>query len=209
MTSTPLTPARIVWIAAGAVLVVLTVAVLVADGPLPGEVDYIRWWQDFGSPVPTFGDVVRSTTGTEANLLIGVVPAIWLVRRHGRRGVAVVSVVLVAMLIVQPVSKELVDRDRPDAEQVDVRAEPTSRSYPSGHSLSTSAVWGTAALLAWRTGRRHWAVVCVLPIASTGVSSAIQGVHWPSDAVAGTIVGLAAASIAANLLRERSRDAPH
>jgi undecaprenyl-diphosphatase len=189
------------WLAAGFVLVALTVAVLVADGPLAGEVDYILWWQGFGTPVPEFGDVVRATTGTEGNLLIGIVPAVWLVRRHGRRGAAAVAVVLVAMLIVQPVSKELVDRDRPDAQQVDVRAENSSLSYPSGHSLSTAAVWGSAALLAWRTGRRWWAVVCVVPIACTGVSSAIHGVHWPSDAVAGTIVGLGAAWIAVGLLR--------
>jgi len=208
MTSAPLTPVRVVWIAAGLVLIALTVAVLVADGPLPGEVAYILWWQDFGTPVPEFADVVRATTGTEGNLVIGVVPAIWLVRRHGRRGVAAVAVVLVAVLIVQPVSKELVDRERPDEQQVDVRAEHTSLSYPSGHSLSTSAVWGTAALGAWRTGRRRWSIVCVVPIACTGVSSAIHGVHWPSDAVAGTVVGLGAAWIAVDLLRERSWDVP-
>ncbi len=189
-----------VWIALGAVLIALTVAVLVADGPLRGEVDYILWWQGFGTPVPEFADFIRATTGTEGNLLIGIVPAIWLVRRHGRRGAAAVAIVLVAMLIVQPVSKELVDRERPDEQQVDVRAEHSSLSYPSGHSLSTAAVWGSAALLAWRTGRRRWAVVCAVPIVCTGVSSAIHGVHWPSDAVAGTIVGLGAAWIAVGLL---------
>ena len=207
MTSAALTPVRVVWITAGIVLVALTVAVLTADGPLPGEVGYILWWQDFGTPVPQFADVVRATTGTEGNLVIGIVPAIWLVHQHGRRGVAAVAVLLVAMLIVQPVSKELVDRERPVARQVEVRAEPTSLSYPSGHSLSTAAVWGTAALLAWRTGRRRWSIVCVVPIACTGVSSAIQGVHWPSDAVAGTIVGLGAAWIAVHLLCEQPGEA--
>jgi undecaprenyl-diphosphatase len=201
MTSTPTTTARIGWIAAGLALVALTVAVLVADGPLAGEIDYILWWQGFGAPVPEFADVIRATTGTEGNLLIGIVPAVWLVRRHGLRGAAAVAVVLVAMLIVQPVSKELVDRERPDAQQVDVRAENSSLSYPSGHALSTAAVWGTAALVAWRTGRRRWATLCVVPIACTGVASAIHGAHWPSDAVAGTIIGLGAAWISVGLLR--------
>jgi undecaprenyl-diphosphatase len=199
MTSTA--PTRIGWTAAGLALVALTVAVLVADGPLAGEIDYILWWQGFGTPVPEFADVIRATTGTEGNLLIGVVPAVWLVRRHGRRGAAAVAVVLVAMLIVQPVSKDLVDRERPDTQQVDVRAENSSLSYPSGHSLSTAAVWGAAALVTWRTGRRRWAIVCVVPIACTGVASAIHGAHWPSDAVAGTIIGLGAAWISVGLLR--------
>lgn len=200
MSSVSRTTIRVVWIAAGAMLLALTVAVVVADGPLAGEVGYILWWQGFGTPVPEFADVVRATTGTEANLVIGIVPAVWLVHSHGRGAAAAVGVVLVAMLIVQPVSKELVDRDRPDSQQVEVRAENSSRSYPSGHSLSTAAVWGTAALGAWRIGRRRWATACVVPIAGTGVSGAIHGVHWPSDAIAGTIIGLGAAWIAVGLL---------
>jgi undecaprenyl-diphosphatase len=208
MSSASHTTVRVVGIAAGVVLLALTLAVVAADGPLAGEVGYILWWQDFGTPAPEFADVIRATTGTEANLVIGVVPAVWLVRRHGHRGAAAVAVVLIATLIVQPVSKELVDRDRPDNRQVEVRADNSSRSYPSGHSLSTAAVWGTGALGAWRTGRRRSAIVCVVPIACTGVSGAIHGAHWPSDAIAGTIIGLGAAWIAVELLRERSRDAP-
>jgi membrane-associated phospholipid phosphatase len=146
MTSASRSPVRIVWITAGLVLLALTVAVLVADGPLAGEVDYILWWQGFGTPVPEFADFVRATTGTEGNLVLGAVPAVWLVRRYGRRAAAAVAVVLVAFLIVQPGSKVLIDRERPDEQQVDVRAEHSSLSYPSGHSLSTAAVWGTAGL---------------------------------------------------------------
>ena len=179
----------------------LTLAVLVADGPLPGEVAYIRWWQRIGEPLPTIADVVRIVTGTEATLLIGAVPAVWLIRAHGRRGIVAVLIVVAAMLVVQPVSKELIDRDRPNEEQVDVRAENTSRSYPSGHSLSTTAAWGTAALYAWRRGRRGWAALFVVPIAVTGVASTVQGVHWVSDAIAGTIIGGIAAWLALEALQ--------
>lgn len=183
------------------VLVALTIGVVAVDGPLPGEVAIIRWLQDFGQPVPAFADVLRFTTGTEGNLLIGALPAVWLVRRHGRRGVAAVAICLTAMLAVQPVSKALVDRDRPDETQVEVRAEHTSRSYPSGHSLSTTAVFGTAALYAWRTGRRGWALLIAVPIPATAVSSGIHGVHWASDAIAGTIIGGAAAWTAVAVLQ--------
>lgn len=183
------------------VLVTLTVAVLVVDGPLPGEIGLIRWLQDLGQPVPAFADVLRATTGTEGNLLIGLIPAIWLVRRHGRRGAAAVAICLFAMLVVQPVSKELVDRDRPTEEQVEVRAEHSSRSYPSGHSLSTTTVFGTAALYLVRIGHRRWALLVAVPIPCTAVSSGIHGVHWASDAIAGTIIGGFAAWAAVSVLR--------
>jgi membrane-associated phospholipid phosphatase len=171
------------------VLMVLTAAVVVHEGPLPGELAIIRRLQSFGAPIPAFADLLHVTTGTEGNLLVGVIPAVWLVRRHRGRGLAAVVILLAAMLVVQPVSKELVDRDRPDETQVEVRAEHTSRSYPSGHSLSTTAVWGTAAVYAARIGRRGWAVAACVPIASTAVASGVQGAHWASDSIAGTIVG--------------------
>lgn len=193
-------PAVIALLAAVS-LVVLTAAVLVVDGPLPGEVAVIRWLQGFGPPVPAAADVLRFATGTEGNLVIGAIPAVWLIRRHGRRGVAAVAICLAAMLVVQPVSKEIVDRDRPDETQVEVRAEHSSRSYPSGHSLSTTAVFGTAALYAARTGHRRWALLLALPIPCTAVASGVHGVHWVSDAIAGTIIGGAAAWAAVAVLR--------
>ena len=43
--------------------------------------------------------------------------------------------------------------------------------------------------MAWRARRRVWATALAIPAVATGLSSSIQGVHWPSDALAGTIVG--------------------
>jgi len=172
-----------------AVLVALTVAVVVHPGPLPGELGYIRWLQARGEPLATIADVVRATTGTEAGVVVAVLFAVLLGRRYGRAVLPAVAVALVAMLVVQPLYKEIVDRPRPDATQVEVRAEHTSKSFPSGHSLSTTAVWGAAAGFAWTRRRRAWAVVAAVPVVLTGFSSAVQGVHWPSDAIAGTITG--------------------
>ncbi len=191
---------RSVWTIAFGALAALTVAVLIADGPLPGEIGFIRWLQGFGQPVPGFADVLRATTGTEGNLVIWAIPAVLLVRRFGRRGVRAVVVCLVAMLVVQPLAKIAVDRDRPVAEQVEVRAEHSSKAYPSGHSMSTTTAFGLAAALAWRSGRRRLAVAAAMPIACTGVASGIHGVHWVSDAVAGTIMGSAAAAMALRAL---------
>ena len=89
--------------------------------------------------------------------------------------------------------KELVDRSRLNATQVEVRADLSSKSFPSGHSLSTTTIWGAAAGLAWKRRRRTLAVAAFVPIVATGFASAVEGVHWPSDAIAGTLVGLIAA----------------
>jgi membrane-associated phospholipid phosphatase len=178
---------------AAALLVALTVAVLVDGGPLPGELRLVRWWQSVGEPVPALAEFVRATTSTEACMVASLPAAWWLVRRHGRRAAPAIVIALLSMLVLQPVTKELIDRPRPTADQVDVRAAHTSMSFPSGHSLSTTTTWGAASLLAWRSRRRGSAVLLAVPVALTGVSSSVQGVHWPSDAVAGTIIGAFAA----------------
>jgi membrane-associated phospholipid phosphatase len=59
--------------------------------------------------------------------------------------------------------------------------------------MSTTTVWGAAAAMAWLHRKRAMAVVLGVPIALTGVSSGVQGVHWPSDALAGTLLGALAA----------------
>lgn len=191
-------PRRALAIAAAAGALVgalaLTIVVTVHPAPLPGEIAFIRTLQDLGGPVPALADVVRATTGTEAALLVALVPAIWLVRRARRAGLLAVLIAVGTMLVVQPGMKELVDRPRPTADQVEVRAEHSSKSYPSGHSMSTTTVWGAAAALAWSQRRRGLAAAAAVPVVATFLASGVHGVHWPTDALGGTLLGGCAAT---------------
>jgi membrane-associated phospholipid phosphatase len=193
------------WVV-GAVAVVAGLAVAVAwhPGPFPGEVGYVRALQRLGEPVPTLADGVRLLTSTEATL-VWMLPTLVVVRRHGRAGIVALAIALGAMLVVQPLFKEVVDRPRPSVAQVDVRAEYDSRSFPSGHSLSTTTLWGAAAGYAWSRHRRGLAVAVTVPIVATGLASAVQGVHWPTDVVAGTLTGTVAAAAIAGVLVDRDR----
>jgi membrane-associated phospholipid phosphatase len=191
-----------------AAVVTMAVAVVVHPDPLPGEVASVRRWQMLAEPVPTLAEWIRLTTSTQATLLVAAVPAVWVIRRYRRAGVVAVVIVVVTMVIAQPVLKQIIDRPRPTAAQVDVRAPYTSKSFPSGHSMSTTAAWGTAAIVAARRHRPFVAVALCLPIASTGVASQVQGVHWPSDAVAGTLIGALAAGAAASVLVRADQRAP-
>ena len=189
----------------GAVVAVLIATVLggvvaVQPGPLGGELAFVRALQDLPEPVPSLAEFVRFTTGSEGALLVAAPAIAWLAWRRRRRDYLAIAVVLGTILVVQPVAKEIVDRPRPDSSQVDVRAGHESRSYPSGHSLSTTTVWGAAAGLLWLARRRRLAVMATVPIVLTGFASSVQGVHWPSDAIGGTLVGFAAAVIVVRLV---------
>lgn len=165
------------------------------------ETAIIRFWQRLPEPVPTIADAVRDVTGTEASLVVLAPVAVYAVWRSRARAVAAVAVLLLAMLVVQPVLKDVIDRERPSPDQVEVRATFDSESFPSGHSLGTTAVWGSIALVLWRTGRRRWAVAAALPIPATWIASDVLGVHWPTDSLGGTAIGAAAAWLAVRLLR--------
>ena len=121
---------------AGVVLVLLTLVIVSHPGPLPGEIAYIRWLQRRGDPLRSFAEFVRATTGTVGALVVAVPAGIWLICRHRWSGAGALSIVLFTLLVIQPVFKELVDRPRPTAEQVEVGALHTSKSFPSGHAAT-------------------------------------------------------------------------
>lgn len=64
----------------------------------------------------------------------------------------------------------------------------TAAGMPSGHAQSAAAFWG---LLATFSRRLWWWAICLLMIAGISVSRIYFGVHFPSQIVAGLVLGLA------------------
>jgi len=70
------------------------------------------------------------------------------------------------------------------------------QSFPSGH---TAAAFTFAATLAWFYPQLGW-MLWILAVGCAG-SRCIDGLHWPSDCVAGAVIGYAAAWLAIRLSR--------
>ncbi len=94
--------------------------------------------------------------------------------------------------MLDPLLKLVFQRGRPQLWEIIAR--PASYSFPSGHALSSTIVYGLAAyLLARLNPQRRWsywlgAAVWVFLI---GFSRLYLGVHWPSDVLAGFVLGFA------------------
>jgi undecaprenyl-diphosphatase len=91
---------------------------------------------------------------------------------------------------------------------------PTTGSFPSGHSADVTALSiGVAivlvAVLVRRTAERVAVFGVALPVSvAVGVSRLVLGVHWPTDVVAGWAVGLGAALVVGMLAVLATHDRP-
>jgi undecaprenyl-diphosphatase len=85
---------------------------------------------------------------------------------------------------------------RPRPQVVEWGTTVVSSSFPSGHAMSAAVVYATVAYLAGRLQRRHRHRVITMALAGLlilliSISRLYLGVHYPSDVIAGVIIGLA------------------
>ena len=135
-----------------------------------------------------------------AAILMGVLRGIW-------------AVVLVALSFAADLAafvvKLLVERERPETAAVEQFFGSDTFSYPSGHTVRATAL---VAVLFWLLAPPKWrlrlAVVGGL-IAGTvmGYARVSLGVHWPTDTIGGTLLGIGWFAVTAALVRPRAATA--
>ena len=175
----------------------VTLAVFAAlHDRLPGDLDASRTVQEWPFPGEPFADVLRLLSGTEVIVGIGLVLAAvaWLAGR--RRPALALAAGLGVMVLLQFLVKEIVDRPRPPTDLVDLRAGFSSPSFPSGHTMSPSYLYGFLATAALTSSlptalRVGVAVGAALFLLLGGLANVWLGVHWASDVIGGYLWALA------------------
>ncbi len=107
---------------------------------------------------------------------------------------AQLAIIASSAAILTQVLKGWFERSRPEESLRLVRA--IGYSYPSGHSLSSAAIYLTLAILACVLFKTHLQRLTVLLftaflIGVIGLSRIYLGVHYPSDVAAGILLGVA------------------
>lgn len=194
-----------VAVAAAIVLLGLLITEVLARGLLAGEPEVGR-------------DIVaeRTPTGNTATLVIGYLAATptiigltaaaavacRIAFRRWRESVCIVLAVTGETLIFL-LSTLLVERERPPVPQLD-EAPPTS-SYPSGHTAAAICYYGTiAAIVLWHSRhallRGAVVIVAIVVPLLVGASRVYRGMHFPSDVLAGLLLGVAWFSVTTRLV---------
>jgi len=129
--------------------------------------------------------------------------AMLITKKHRRSGVYLIACIALCFLVGELIVKNLVARPRPFLTIPELTAlvrRPTSWSFPSGHACASFAC---AFALTWRyKGRGAWFYILAVLIA---VSRLHVGVHYPSDILAGALIGTAGSILICIVLRKLER----
>jgi membrane-associated phospholipid phosphatase len=200
-----------VVVALALVAIVLTDEVVHHDALAGLDGTWRDWVLDQRTPVLTDVMIGASRFGSTPSLLaMAAAVAAWLAWRR-RRAVSVLLLAATAGMFLGPLLKVVVGRRRPVT--TDHLMLVDSWSYPSGHALNSMVVLGMLTVLAVRalTGALARATVLVAGVAlvgAIGFSRVYLGVHWPSDVLAGWLIGLLWLTVCltvAHLVREYRR----
>lgn len=165
--------------------------VAVADRPVarflaahrqPWSITAAQMISDLGSPVGA------ALTGTVVGVAVAWIRRSWL--PLGLMGLGAGGIGLINMTV-----KRLVSRERPPL--VTAVLGEDGYSFPSGHTVGTTVVWLLSAWMIGRwviTRRRGKAAVwagALLVIVAVGTTRVFLGVHFPTDVLAGWVLGAA------------------
>ena len=178
------------------------------------DVAVLQWLHEHSTPLLTqiATELTYLGTGTVV-LMIVAVAALFLWHTEHKHSARLLLAAVAGNILLNGVLKLVFHRARPSVFEWQTTA--VSSSFPSGHAMSATVCYGTVAYLVIRLQKHHWsrlltgtaAVILILLICATRL---YLGVHYPSDVIAGIIVGLAWASfcmatLEASLLIARRR----
>ncbi|MEQ9409328.1 MAG: phosphatase PAP2 family protein [Fuerstiella sp.] len=155
-----------------------------------------HWLAEAGRDVTGLGGVSVLVLVT-----LGVAGFLWVSRAYPMLKVLLVATstgILLSLLL-----KQLFNRPRPDV--VPHLSNVYTTSFPSGHSMMSAVVYLTLAAIVSVTLRKRSMKVYVFGVAFTiviliGLSRVFMGVHYPTDVLAGWIVGIVWALFSWNVI---------
>jgi undecaprenyl-diphosphatase len=159
------------------------------------DVAILEWMHRHNTPLLTQMAVELTYLGTgTVVLMIVAVAALFLWHTQHKHSARLLLAAVAGNIILNGMLKLVFHRDRPTVFEWQTTA--VSSSFPSGHAMSATVCYGTVAYLVIRLQKHHWsrlltgtaAVILILLICATRL---YLGVHYPSDVIAGMLVGLA------------------
>jgi undecaprenyl-diphosphatase len=168
---------------------------VLAGGTQAFDVAILQWLHAHQSPLLTsiMVEMTYLGTGTVVLTVVGVT-ALFLWHTEHKHSARLLLAATIGNILLNGALKLVYHRQRPSVFAWQTTA--VSSSFPSGHAMSATVVYGTVAYLLMRLQKHTWAkmmtlsgaIILILLICLTRL---YLGVHYPSDVLGGIIVGLA------------------
>ncbi len=156
------------------------------------EVDFMRTLaRERSAALIDTARVITWAGSTWVLVPLALVCVVLLVRAGRRQDALAVAVSLGGVIAIDSALKALVARPRPAVEHLQAVS---GWSYPSAHTGQAGAFWTSLLLVALsrtRTRRASWAATALaaLIVLAVAWSRVYLGVHYPSDVIAGALLG--------------------
>lgn len=137
-------------------------------------------------------EITTLGTGTVVMMVVCVAALFLTLTRH-KYSALLLIVATAGGLLLDLILKLRIDRPRPHVFTWMTQA--VGSSFPSGHAMSATVAYTTVAYLAARLQKRLWARWLTMLFAAVVIvlicfSRLYLGVHYPSDVLAGVVIGL-------------------
>ena len=162
------------------------------------DVAGLQWISQHHTPLLTkvMTELTFLGTGSVVLTIVGV-SALFLWHTQHKHSARLLLAAVAGSILLNSMLKLWFARPRPEV--FERLTHTASSSFPSGHAMSATVCYGTVAYLVMRLQKHHWsrvltgtsATILILLICTTRL---YLGVHYPSDVIAGMLIGLAWAS---------------
>ena len=195
----------------------LLITHVLAHGPVGAWDHHVSRWLDkqrWRTMNRLSGDATDLADTFEVAGGAAIVTAVVLVRRWGRHAFLLVAGLAVELSVFLA-TNDVVKRPRPTVHHLG--GTPSTYGYPSGHTAATVVLFGGIVVLVsvatnrWVPRISAWVVAVAMTLA-VGLSRVYRGEHYPTDVIAGALLGLGSLVAAVFIIRVMGvnrADSPH
>ena len=149
------------------------------------------------------GDVTDMADTFEVAGVAAIVTIVLLFRRWGRQAFLLVAGLAIELSVFLA-ANQIVARPRPAVSHLG--GTPSTFSFPSGHTAATVVLYGGIAVIVMVATTRWWPRIvmwslAVVLIVAVGLSRVYRGEHYPTDVLAGLVLGIGSLAAGVFIIR--------
>lgn len=179
-------------------ILALFVKIDFTHGPFPFDRPIQTWafHLQSSSGLTYFFSHMTNIFGDKGGIIVAVLLALVLYLLFKQKEATIwFAATVVLSLALNTVIKVIIGRERPDIHRLAAFANEAGKSFPSGHSIFATIIFGSIFFICLgklknRSSKILLGILCIILIALVMFSRIFVGVHYPSDTIGGFLEGI-------------------